>query len=56
MKTCLNWRKFTREAKNGMTTKATYHGAYVQYLSFIIIIFLYLVELNLNLFSIKVNR
>jgi hypothetical protein len=26
MKTGLNWRRFTREAKNGLTTKATYHG------------------------------
>ena len=29
MKTGLNWRKFTREAKNGVTTEATYHGKYV---------------------------
>ncbi len=29
MKTGLNWRKLTREAKNGVTTKATYHGTYV---------------------------
>jgi hypothetical protein len=26
MKTGLNWRRMTREAKNGLTTKATYHG------------------------------
>ncbi len=29
MKTGLNWRKFSREAKNGLITKATYHGTYV---------------------------
>jgi hypothetical protein len=29
MKTGINWRKWTREAKNGLTTKATYHGTYV---------------------------
>lgn len=29
MKTGINWRKFTREAKNGLTTEATYHGKYV---------------------------
>lgn len=26
MKTGLNWRRMTREAINGLTTKATYHG------------------------------
>ena len=30
MKTGINWRKFTREAKNGITTEATYHGKYVE--------------------------
>ncbi|CAF0821418.1 unnamed protein product [Rotaria sp. Silwood1] len=29
MKTKLNWRKFTRVAKNGLITKATYHGTRV---------------------------
>ncbi len=29
MKTGINWRKFTRESKNGVTTEATYHGKYV---------------------------
>lgn len=29
MKTGFNWRRFTREVKNGSTTKATYHGTYV---------------------------
>lgn len=28
MKTGVNWRNFTREAKNGITTEATYHGKY----------------------------
>jgi hypothetical protein len=28
MKTSINWRKFTRVAKNGITTEATYHGKY----------------------------
>ncbi|CAF1393975.1 unnamed protein product [Adineta steineri] len=35
MRTGLNWRSFTREAKNGLTTKATYHGTRV-YFEFII--------------------
>jgi len=26
MKTGINWRKLTRDAKNGITTEATYHG------------------------------
>lgn len=26
MKTALNWRTFKRDAKNGLTTEATYHG------------------------------
>ncbi|CAF3557965.1 unnamed protein product [Adineta steineri] len=26
MKTGINWRRFAREAKNGVTTEATYHG------------------------------
>ena len=34
MKTGLNWRKFIREAKNGSTTKAAYHGTYVSYALF----------------------
>ena len=55
MKTGLNWRKFTRGAKNGLTTKATYHGTYVS-IDFIIINILYLVEFILNLYSIKVNQ
>jgi hypothetical protein len=29
MKTGINWRKLKREAKNGITTEATYHGKYV---------------------------
>jgi hypothetical protein len=29
MKTGINWRKFKREPKNGLTTQATYHGKYV---------------------------
>jgi hypothetical protein len=63
MKTGRNWRKFTREAKNGLTTKATYHGTYVTIYFIIIIIIiiiinyiLYLVECILNLYSIKVNQ
>jgi len=56
MKAGMNWRKFTREAKNGMTTKATYHEKYVHYSSFIMTIFLCLVEFNLNLFLIRVNQ
>jgi len=40
LKTGLNWRKLTREAKNGLTTKATYHGAYVPiYLLLLLLIF-----------------
>jgi hypothetical protein len=40
LKTGLNWRKFTREAKNGLTTKATYHGTYVPiYLLLLLLIF-----------------
>lgn len=29
MRTGLNWRKFIREPKNGLISKATYHGTYV---------------------------
>ena len=29
MRTGLNWRKWTRQPRNGVTTKATYHGTYV---------------------------
>jgi len=60
MKTGINWRKFTRESKNGVTTEATYHGKYVH--SFFLgggILFLFfscLVGSILNLFSIEVNR
>jgi hypothetical protein len=58
MKTGLNWRKFTREVKNGVITKATYHRTYVNIDFSIIIIdyILYLVELTLNLYLIKVNH
>jgi hypothetical protein len=35
MKTSINWRKFTRVAKNGITTEATYHGKYVHVLFYI---------------------
>ncbi|CAF0811369.1 unnamed protein product [Adineta ricciae] len=35
MKTGLSWRRMTREAKNGVITKATYHGTRV-YFEFIL--------------------
>jgi len=55
MKTSINWRKFTREAKNGITTEATYHGKYVHLLFFIFlsIYFLFLSRLN---FEFILNR
>ncbi|UJR10226.1 hypothetical protein I4U23_014439 [Adineta vaga] len=31
MKVGLNWRRMTREAKNGLTKKATYHGTRVYF-------------------------
>lgn len=33
MKTAIHWRTFTRQAKNGITTEATYHGKYVELFS-----------------------
>ena len=36
MKTSLSWRRMAREAKNGVITKATYHGTYVESFSSLI--------------------
>jgi hypothetical protein len=57
MKTGINWRNFTRQAKNGITTEATYHGKYVHIFfffgNFIFILFLFLSRLN---FEFVLNR
>lgn len=59
MKTGLNWRNFIREAKNGITTEATYHGKYenIFLVNFppLFYFFAFLVGSILNLFSIEVN-
>lgn len=59
MRTGLNWKNFTREAKNGAITKATYHGTYVIIIIYFSIIYysnLYLDDFIFSSYSIKVNQ